>query len=52
VTTNERVVSIAHDSGFDSLSRFNRAFKQLAGMTPREYRKTLGQPAVNLMAAS
>jgi len=42
VTTDERVVNIAHDSGFESLSRFNRAFKQLAGMTPRQYRKTLG----------
>ena len=45
VTTNERVVNIAHDSGFDSLSRFNRAFKQVAGVTPRQYRKTLGQNA-------
>ena len=45
VTSSERVVNIAHDSGFESLSRFNRAFKQLAGMTPRQYRKTLGQPA-------
>ena len=43
VTTEERVVHIAHDSGFDSLSRFNRAFKQIAGVTPREYRKTLGE---------
>lgn len=43
VTTDERVVDIAHDSGFDSLSRFNRAFKQVAGVTPRQYRKTLGQ---------
>jgi AraC family transcriptional regulator, melibiose operon regulatory protein len=43
LTTNERVVNIAHDSGFDSLSRFNRAFKQLAGMTPRQYRKSRGQ---------
>jgi AraC-like DNA-binding protein len=45
VTTDERVVDIAHDSGFDSLSRFNRAFKQIAGVTPRQYRKTLGQGA-------
>jgi len=45
VTTDERVVNIAHDSGFDSLSRFNRAFKQIAGVTPRQYRKTLGQTA-------
>lgn len=43
VTSDERIVEIAQDSGFDSLSRFNRAFKQLAGMTPRQYRKTLGQ---------
>ena len=35
VTTDERIVNIAQDSGFDSLSRFNRAFKQLAGTTPR-----------------
>jgi AraC-like DNA-binding protein len=47
VTTGERVVHIAHDSGFDSLSRFNRAFKQLAGVTPRQYRKSLGQGAAN-----
>lgn len=43
VTTDERIVNIAQDSGFDSLSRFNRAFKQIAGTTPREYRKSLGQ---------
>ncbi|MGE3242155.1 MAG: helix-turn-helix domain-containing protein [Pirellulales bacterium] len=43
VTTDERIVNIAQDSGFDSLSRFNRAFKQVAGTTPRHYRKTLGQ---------
>ena len=48
VTSSERVLNIAHDSGFESLSRFNRAFKQLAGMTPRQYRKTLGQPVANL----
>jgi AraC-like DNA-binding protein len=43
VTSDERIVNIAQDSGFDSLSRFNRAFKQIAGTTPRQYRKTLGQ---------
>jgi AraC-like DNA-binding protein len=48
VTTDERVLNIAHDSGFDSLSRFNRAFKQLAGITPRQYRKTLGRPAASV----
>jgi AraC-like DNA-binding protein len=50
VTTEERVVNIAHDSGFDSLSRFNRAFKQIAGVTPRQYRKTLGQSALSGIA--
>ena len=43
---DERVLDIAHDSGFDSLSRFNRAFKEIAGLTPRQYRKTLGQNAI------
>jgi AraC-like DNA-binding protein len=45
ITTTERIVNIAHDSGFDSLSRFNRAFKEIAGVTPRQYRKSLGQVA-------
>jgi AraC-like DNA-binding protein len=50
LTTGERIVNIAHDSGFDSLSRFNRAFKQIAGVTPRQYRKTLGQSTANSAA--
>jgi AraC family transcriptional regulator, melibiose operon regulatory protein len=40
VTTDDQIIRIAQDSGFDSLSRFNRAFKELSGMTPREFRKT------------
>jgi AraC-like DNA-binding protein len=52
VTSDERIVNIANDSGFDSLSRFNRAFKQLAGMTPRQYRKTRGQYAASLFSAT
>ena len=51
VTTDERVVHIAHDSGFDSLSRFNRAFKEIAGVTPRQYRKTLGQNPMSAPAS-
>jgi AraC-like DNA-binding protein len=43
ITSTERIVNIAHDSGFDSLSRFNRAFKEIAGVTPRQYRKSMGQ---------
>ena len=41
VTSDERIVNIAHDSGFESLSRFNRAFKQIAGGT-----KTAQIPAI------
>jgi len=32
---------IAEQSGFGSLSSFNRAFKKEMGVTPGEYRKTL-----------
>lgn len=39
VTTGDQVVNIALDSGFGSLSRFNEAFRQSFGCTPREYRK-------------
>ncbi|HVJ84128.1 MAG TPA: helix-turn-helix domain-containing protein [Caulifigura sp.] len=39
LTTDDSVMAIALDSGFDSLTRFNRAFKEIAHMTPREFRK-------------
>jgi AraC-like DNA-binding protein len=39
VTTDAKVVSIAFESGFGSLSRFNAAFRSLCGCTPREYRR-------------
>ena len=35
------VATIAYDCGFNSLGPFNRAFKQHAGKTPREYRQQL-----------
>jgi AraC family transcriptional regulator, melibiose operon regulatory protein len=46
VSTNDQIVHIAHDSGFDSLSRFNDAFKRLTGVTPRQYRKNHSQHIV------
>ena len=37
----EKIVTIAYESGFGSLSAFNRAFKQSTEMTPSAYRKSL-----------
>ena len=34
-------VDIAFDSGFSSVSSFNRAFKKIQGISPSEFRKTL-----------
>ena len=38
-TTDEPVLTIASQCGFENLSYFNRSFKAHFGMTPREYRK-------------
>lgn len=35
------IIDIAFDSGFSSLSSFNRAFKKIKGLSPSEFRKTL-----------
>lgn len=39
-TTDDKILSIALDSGFATLSRFNEAFKSAFSCTPREYRST------------
>lgn len=36
------IAQIAYDSGFDSLSNFNRNFKRYIGHTPREYKGNYG----------
>ena len=36
--TDQPINSIAHDVGYHSLANFNRQFKALKAMTPREYR--------------
>lgn len=38
---NLRISEIAFDVGFQSLSQFNRAFKEVTGQAPRKYRTSL-----------
>ena len=38
---NRRVSEVAFEVGFQSLSQFNRAFKKIAGESPRDYRAKL-----------
>ena len=37
-TTDQTVTDVAFDSGFNSISRFNDAFRSVCGCAPREYR--------------
>ena len=37
-TTGDKILKVALDSGFGSVSRFNAAFKSACGCSPREYR--------------
>jgi len=40
---NLRVSEIAYETGFQSLTHFNRVFKRIAGQSPTTYRKRLPQ---------
>ena len=37
-TTREKVLSVAYDSGFADLSHFNRTFRKITGLSPRQFR--------------
>lgn len=39
LTTDLKIPDIAQSSGFISISRFNEAFRELSGQSPRSYRK-------------
>lgn len=39
LSSEDSVLSIAGETGFDNLSYFNRVFRQKFGMTPREFRR-------------
>lgn len=41
-TTNNSIMSIALESGFDNISYFNRVFRKAFGVTPGAYRKYMG----------
>ena len=40
-----QITGIAYDAGFQSLSQFNRVFKQVTGMCPKEFRSGLAGAA-------
>lgn len=42
ITSDDPVIEVAAAAGFQSLSRFNEAFKKACGCPPREYRKAHG----------
>ena len=38
IETDEQIIEIAIDTGFNNISYFNRIFKKRFGVTPKEYR--------------
>jgi AraC family transcriptional regulator, melibiose operon regulatory protein len=54
VTTDDAILSVALASGFQSLSRFNEAFKAICRCSPRDYRKvhrSIGQASYRPLRA-
>jgi len=43
---HKRISEVAYETGFQSLSQFNRVFRRLAGESPSEYRERLGTSAI------
>ena len=40
LTTDMKIIDIAMEAGFDSMSNFYKYFKKICGKTPRDYRKS------------
>jgi AraC family transcriptional regulator, melibiose operon regulatory protein len=43
-TSDDSIADIAFSSGFNSISRFNDAFRRVCGCSPRDYRRTHTSP--------
>jgi transcriptional regulator GlxA family with amidase domain len=43
-TSDMPVTAVAIDVGFSSGQHFARVFRQIVGTTPRQHRRSLGQP--------
>jgi transcriptional regulator GlxA family with amidase domain len=44
VPSSRTLVSIGLESGFSSSASFRSVFKEITGMSPREYQRSLEQP--------
>ena len=42
--SDDPITEVAYESGFQSLSQFNRSFAKLEGLSPREFRKSARAP--------
>ena len=51
VSTGERIIEIAQDSGFDSQEAFTRAFKAMFAVTPNNYREQRPSPGLRFQNA-
>jgi AraC-like DNA-binding protein len=46
-----RVSEVAFETGYQSLSQFNRSFRNIMGESPTEYRRRLLKPSAHSKAA-
>ena len=43
IETDRPITAVCHESGFENLSNFNRVFRRLKGVTPREFRQAYAE---------